>query len=83
MSLNIPILNLVIMDQTLHETYKQRVEEHNRMVVNDKHPNSGFDLLTPNSVILESTGSVLVYMGVKASMISTNGNNIAYQIFPR
>lgn len=83
MSLNIPILNLVIMDQTLHETYKQRVEEHNRMVVNDKHPNSGFDLLTPNSVFLDSSKSVLVDMGVKASMISTNGNNIAYQIFPR
>jgi deoxyuridine 5'-triphosphate nucleotidohydrolase len=83
MSLDIPTLNFVIIDQTLHEIYKQRVEEHNRMVVNDKHPNSGFDLLIPNSVTVDYSGSLLVDMGVKACMFSLDGNNIAYQIFPR
>ena len=83
MSLDIPTLNLVIIDHTLNEKYKQRVEEHNRMVVNDKHPNSGFDLLIPNSVTVDCSGSLLVNMGVKACMFSLDGNNIAYQIFPR
>jgi dUTP pyrophosphatase len=82
MSFNIPTLNLVIVDQTLHEIYKQRVEEHNTMVTNDTHPNSGFDLLTPNSINIKTSRSVLVDMGVKASMTRDN-NNIAYQIFPR
>ena len=83
MSLDIPTLNLVIIDHTLHEKYKQRLEEHNRMVTNDKHPNSGFDLLIPNSVTVDCSGSLLVDMGVKACMFSLDGNNIAYQIFPR
>ena len=83
MSLDIPTLNLVIIDHTLHEKYKQRLEEHNRMVTNDKHPNSGFDLLIPNSVTVDCSGSLLVDMGVKACMFSIDGKNIAYQIFPR
>ena len=45
---SLPVLNLVILDHTMHDIYKARIIEHNKMVLEDPHPNSGFDLLLPN-----------------------------------
>lgn len=78
----IPTLHIAIIDSTLNELYRQRVEQHNNMVSNDECPNSGFDLLTPNSVTMDSCKSVFVDMGIKGSMVRDN-KFIAYQIFPR
>ena len=43
----LPVLNLVILDTNMFDIYKQKIIEHNKMVLEDTHPNSGFDLLLP------------------------------------
>lgn len=78
----IPVLNLVVLDHTMLEIYKEKTAEHNRMVSDDPHPNSGFDLLLPNNVEFARFKSKFVDLQVKASMLENN-KSIPFQIYPR
>lgn len=78
----LPVLNLVILDTNMFDIYKQKIIEHNKMVLEDTHPNSGFDLLLPNIVNFEKYKSQLVDLHIKACM-THNGCCLPFQIFPR
>lgn len=79
---DLPVLNLVILDTNMFDVYKEKIIEHNKMVLEDPHPNSGFDLLLPNIVHFEQFKSQLVNLHIKACMMH-NGSCLPFQIFPR
>ena len=78
----IPVLNLVVLDPTMLETYREKIVDHNKMVSDDPHPNSGFDLLLPNDVEFAQFKSKFVDLQVKASMLDNN-QCLPFQIYPR
>ena len=78
----LPVLNLVILDSTMHDIYTERIIEHNKMVLEDPHPNSGFDLLLPNDVNFQQFKSKFVDLQVKGCMTHDN-HCVPFQIYAR
>lgn len=83
---NFAILKLAVnpQNQELTELYKTHVEKHNRSIVTDPFPNSGFDLFVPNQTeITGTTTSTMVSMDVKCEMLDTQAASSPYYLFPR
>lgn len=78
----LPVLNLVILDHTMHDIYKARIIEHNKMVLEDPHPNSGFDLLLPNDFDFQQFKSNFIDLQVKGCMTHDN-QCVPFQIYAR
>lgn len=85
MASNIPVLRLWVNpeEQVLRDQYKQHVENHNKHIMEDPHPNSGFDLLIPANVYFRDDQSdavdkrcanqaKLVNHQIKAAMYDSN-----------
>lgn len=81
---NFPVLQLVFHDcsSELMSKYEAQIYDHNYMVQNDEHPNSGFDLFVPKQVNIEPINTFFMKLGIKASIVEDN-KHIAYQIYPR
>ena len=65
----------------LREKYMISVEEHNRQV-NSSHPNSGFDLFSPED-IETNLNTVKLDTQVTCSMLDDNKNNCGFYLYPR
>lgn len=77
------ILKLAIMDKSLLEIYKEKVEKHNTGYTNDKFADSGFDLFVPETVVFDTTHkSKFIDMGVKTEMI-VDENASPFYMYPR
>lgn len=87
----VAVLKLVVNsdDSSLVELYKQHIENHNRGIINDVFPNSGFDLFIPNTVVFnEAIKSKFIDLNVKAEMVYIDKNfnthqTCAYTVHPR
>lgn len=85
------VLNLYISpDETdeFRELYKKHVEKHNSNMINDKFPNSGFDLLVPiNFEFLNLFETRFLNMNVKGEMFFYEKGNAGvsspFYMFPR
>ena len=88
---DIAVLKLAVNSSNpeLVELYKTQVETHNKSMVNDPFPNSGFDLFTPNEVVFtQDIVSKFVNLEVKTEMIFFNmkseySDNCGYYVHPR
>ena len=61
------ILKLHIQDEDLKEIYLPRIEAHNNQALNERFPDSGFDLIVPDDVMFDkpfetTTPSLLVLL---------------------
>lgn len=67
------------------DNYKTHIEKHNSGILNDPFPNSGFDLLVPQTVGIPNSveSCKLVSMDVKCEMIDELGRSSAYYMYPR
>lgn len=65
----------------LRKKYMISVEEHNRQV-NSSHPNSGFDLFSPED-IETNLNTVKLDTQVTCSMLDDNKNNCGFYLYPR
>ena len=65
----------------LREKYMISVEEHNRQV-NSSHPNSGFDLFSPED-IETNLNTVKLDTQVTCSMLDDNKDNCGFYLYPR
>ena len=71
--------------------YTRHVEKHNDAVRNDDYPNSGFDLLTPESHVFSSVNATFVDYRIKAEMQIYDENkttsrlwkSTGYYVYPR
>jgi dUTP pyrophosphatase len=87
----VAVLKLVVNsdDSSLVELYKQHIENHNRGIINDVFPNSGFDLFIPNNVVFnEPIKSKFIDLKVKAEMVyidkkMNSHETCAYTVHPR
>ena len=79
-------------DDSLVSWYKDRVEKHNEAVLNDPHPNSGFDLGAPEFTIVPTNsssntgGSTKLVLNIKGTMTELKDDlfsNEAYYMYPR
>lgn len=81
------ILNVAITNQDpdVVNQYAKHVENHNHSVCFDKFPNSGFDLLIPESKKINnnSSESTLVSLGVKCEMTDNTNSPTGYFMYPR
>ena len=76
------VLKLVVNsdDPSLIDLYKQHIDNHNRGIINDIFPNSGFDLFIPNTVIFdEPIKSKFIDLKVKAEMVVVDKKFNSYQ----
>lgn len=73
-------------DRSLKEWYTMRINEHNRHIQEDPFPNSGFDLATPEDIILSSdvSKSSKLITNVKGKMVNaTTSTCVGYYMYPR
>jgi len=76
-------LKLAIVDESLQEIYKDKVEKHNAGCMNNPFPDSGFDLFVPETVTFDTIHkSKFIDMGVKAEMVK-DGKTLPFYIHPR
>tara|TARA_B110000093_G_scaffold183422_1_gene234738 strand:+ start:10649 stop:11158 length:510 start_codon:yes stop_codon:yes gene_type:complete len=87
MSVSLPVLYLYVTqdNQYLVTLYKQAIESHNRHVLNDSFPNSGFDLYIPSTQMIPYVSNMtgtLVDLQIKGEM-KDNNKSYAYYLYPR
>jgi len=87
-SSTIPILRVWVNPEIegLRELYKQHILNHNKHILEDPHPNSGFDLFVPDieTFINETNKARLVNHQIKAAMYDRSwGRSCAYYLYPR
>jgi dUTP pyrophosphatase len=75
------ILKIFIEDEELKLAYIEHIEKHNQKILGSKFPDSGFDLLTPDKIILDSSLLKLDFK-IKCSA-EINGLPVSYYIYPR
>ena len=78
-----PELCIFIENKDLAVWYRKRIQEHNHAVLNDEHPNAGFDLAVPEFVnIRAGWESSKVDFEIKCRMEEDN-QCIGYYMYPR
>ena len=67
----------------LVELYKNHIQKHNNdIAAADGFPNSGFDLIVPETTEIGS-GVKMISMDVKCDMVDHNGAHYGYYMYPR
>jgi len=84
----LPVLKLAVSNnnEELRNLYIKHIQKHNNEVINNKLPNSGFDLFVPNEIFVQSSkeNSTMISMDVKCEMLLKDNNRpIAYYMYPR
>ena len=74
---NFAVLKLVfdtsVMSDSMKNTYKTHIMEHNQKILLDPYPNSGFDLLVPGDMVFNTHfKTVFINHGVKSEMLYYN-----------
>lgn len=74
----------------LNEMYRSKVEQHNEMVYNNKHPDSGFDLFVPqdnsltHKLAFNGRDTYKIDFKVKTKMVNnTTGRTCGFYMYPR
>lgn len=71
-------------DSELYDLYLNTVLAHNEAVLQDSHPNSGFDLFVPNETVVSTTIlSTMIPLGVKCEMLGANGVPSPFYMYTR
>jgi dUTP pyrophosphatase len=74
-------LFVYIEDPSLKLEYMEHVKNHNEKIKNSKYPDAGFDLLTPESMIITSNITKVNYK-IRCSA-KINENYVSYYLYPR
>lgn len=83
------ILKLHIQDEDLKEIYLPRIEAHNNQALNERFPDSGFDLIVPDDVMFDKPfETTMIDFKVKAEMLyyivdREHFMNSAFCLYPR
>ena len=84
---NYAILRLAISSNNddFIDLYKTHISKHNSGILNEPFPNSGFDLLVPETVGIPNSAETckMVSMDVKCEMVDDVGRSCAYYMYPR
>jgi dUTP pyrophosphatase len=79
--MNLYKLKIYIENDNLKNMYIQHVINHNSQVIT-KFPNAGFDLLTPENMVID--GSIFkLNTDIICAMFDSNNNAVSYFLYPR
>jgi len=67
----------------LVDLYKTHIQKHNTSIISDPFPNSGFDLIVPETTDVTDSSVQMVSMDVKCEMTDQSGYTCAYYMYPR
>ena len=73
-------------DNELRNKYIEKAEKHNQMLIQNSHPDSGFDLILPDKTEFMAMSSKFVNFQVKCSMVRESADAIkpsAFYMYPR
>jgi dUTP pyrophosphatase len=73
-------------EETEREKYAAHILKHNLAILNDAHPNSGFDLFVADDVVFSNNESKLVNHRVKGAMYIYKSSELipaAFYLYPR
>jgi dUTP pyrophosphatase len=78
-------LRIYISDEfyNLREFYKDKIDNHNYQVFNDKYADSGFDLAIPGNLLVDKNIGFKVPLGIHCSMYKEDGTPQAFSLLPR
>lgn len=79
---DLPTLSICVNDDELYNIYKNKVEVHNNNILNNRFPDSGFDLFVPMDHSIQSNNVTFIDMKIK-TMMEKNGVCLAFQLYPR
>jgi len=80
------ICKIYVVDPELRVDYEKRIAAHNKKLESCSHPDSGFDLLQPEQLILCSENDISnrLRLGVHAAAYDIESSKpLAYYLFPR
>jgi dUTP pyrophosphatase len=79
--MNFYTLKIFIENHSLKEIYSKHISNHNNQV-NTRFPNAGFDLITPENMIIDSS-KFKIDTNIICSMFDSNNNPVSYFLYPR
>ena len=74
----LPVLEIKV-DDDLKNLYEEHVNKHNQHVLNDPHPNSGFDIFVPYETCVPEKEVLFLKHNISCAM----RNNSGYYLYPR
>jgi dUTP pyrophosphatase len=77
-----------ITDESTIDLYRNRAYDHNVSVLNDSHPNSGFDIFFPKEETFFGISSKMVNFGIKCEMklfdtLNNQSGPTGFYLYPR
>jgi len=69
--------------ETLRSFYRQRIDDHNEAVFNDKYADSGFDLALSQDFTIKKAIGFKIPLAVSGSMYDGNGIPQGFSLLPR
>ena len=79
--MNFYTLKIYISNNNLKDKYYSHIINHNNQV-NTKFPNAGFDLLTPQTLEINSS-IIKLDTNIICAMYDSNNNTVSYFLYPR
>lgn len=76
------LLKIQVDDELLRQVYSEKVSEHNKKVMTNQHPDSGFDLFMPRNLVLRNSTTTLCDLEVKCAAYKDN-RPVGFYLYPR
>ena len=76
------LLKIQIDDELLREVYYEKVSEHNKKVMTNQHPDSGFDLFQPRDLVIPESCTRLYDLEVKCAAYKDD-KPVGFYLYPR
>ena len=70
-------------NESLRNFYRNRIDDHNQKVFNDKYADSGFDLGLPQDFLVDKPIGFKVHLAVHCSMYKEDGTPQGFSLLPR
>lgn len=85
MSKILPLLRIHVNKENrdFYSLYNSHIVNHNKHVLNNKFPNSGFDIFIPQTISFNNNETKLVDMDIIAEMYDENKQITAFYVYPR
>ena len=83
------LLKIYVEDSELKEKYKDAAAKHNQKMKNDKYPDAGFDIFTPEDYFCNSSIVTKINFGIQCSatkatwQMPNNHIHTGYYMYPR
>jgi dUTP pyrophosphatase len=81
----LPLLRIYIdtTDYEFYQLYSLHIMNHNKHVLNNTFPNSGFDIFIPETITFQGNETKLINLNIITEMYNENKQITAFYVYPR